>query len=340
MTLATAPPTPPHFELSMNSPLQNRRAWLQTAGALTLGAAAQTSIAQANPLTANEEKIAIPKSLRYCLNMSTVRGQKLSIPDQVDLAAKAGYDSIEPWMGDLRGYVMGGGSLTDLAKRIKDHGLKVDSAIGFAEWIVDDDARRAKGLEQAKSDMELIRTIGGTHIAAPPAGATKETNLNLFKAAERYAALLNVGVEQDVIPQIEVWGFSTVLSKLGETMLVAVESKHEHAVILPDVYHLYKGGSDFLGLALVAGSAMHCFHMNDYPADPPRATIADKDRVYPGDGVAPLTAILKTLFANGFAGTLSLELFNPEYWKQDPLVVAKTGLEKMKAAVAKAAESA
>ena len=37
-----------------------------------------------------------------------------------------------------------------------------------------------------------------------------------------------------------------------------------------------------------------------------------------------------TLFANGFAGTLSLELFNPEYWKQDPLLVAKTGLEKMK----------
>jgi sugar phosphate isomerase/epimerase len=75
--------------------------------------------------------------------------------------------------------------------------------------------------------------------------------------------------------------------------------------------------------------------MNDYPADPPRATIGDKDRVYPGDGVAPLTTILKSLFAVGFAGTLSLELFNPEYWKQDPLLVARTGLEKMKAAVAK-----
>ena len=267
--------------------------------------------------------------------MSTVRGQKLSVPDQVDLAAKAGYDSIEPWMGDLRGYLMSGGTAKDLAKRISDHGLKVDSAIGFAEWIVDDDARRAKGLEQAKSDMELIRSIGGTHIAAPPAGATKQTDLNLFSAAERYAKLLDLGVSMEVIPQIEVWGFSTVLSKLGETMLVAVESKHPAAVILPDVYHLHKGGSAFHGLSLVAGSAIHCFHMNDYPADPPRETIADKDRVYPGDGIAPLTEILKTLFANGFSGTLSLELFNPEYWKQDALLVAKTGLEKMKAAVAK-----
>ena len=183
--------------------------------------------------------------------------------------------------------------------------------------------------------MALIKAIGGTHIAAPPAGATKQTDLSLFKAAERYAKLLELGVSMEVIPQIEVWGFSTTLSKLGETMLVAIESKHPAAVILPDVYHLHKGGSEFHGLSLLAGSAIHCFHMNDYPADPPRAMIADKDRVYPGDGVAPLTSILKTLFANGFAGTLSLELFNPEYWKQDPLVVAKTGLEKMKAAVAK-----
>jgi hypothetical protein len=33
---------------------------------------------------------------------------------------------------------------------------------------------------------------------------------------------------------------------------------------------------------------------------------------------------------------LSLELFNPTYWKQDPLTVAKAGLAKMKAAVNKA----
>jgi 2-keto-myo-inositol isomerase len=90
---------------------------------------------------------------------------------------------------------------------------------------------------------------------------------------------------------------------------------------------------------MLSGHAVQVFHMNDYPADPPRDKIADKDRVYPGDGVAPLTQILRDLFAAGFCGVLSLELFNPEYWKQDALLVARTGLEKMKGAVAKAAEA-
>jgi sugar phosphate isomerase/epimerase len=77
---------------------------------------------------------------------------------------------------------------------------------------------------------------------------------------------------------------------------------------------------------------MQVFHLNDYPALP-RDKITDADRVYPGDGVAPLPAILRDLRQLGFRGYLSLELFNREYWKQDALTVARTGLEKMRAAV-------
>jgi sugar phosphate isomerase/epimerase len=76
--------------------------------------------------------------------------------------------------------------------------------------------------------------------------------------------------------------------------------------------------------------------MNDYPATPPRSEIKDEHRVYPGDGIAPLRQILQTMIENGFNGALSLELFNREYWAQDPNVVAATGLAKMKSAVANA----
>ncbi|MGE0755751.1 MAG: sugar phosphate isomerase/epimerase family protein [Pirellulaceae bacterium] len=271
---------------------------------------------------------------QYCLNMSTIRGQKLSVPDQVDLAAKAGYDAIEPWMGDLTQYVQQGGSVSDLRKRIEDAGLTVASAIGFAEWIVDDDSRRSQGLENARRDMDLLRQIGGVRIAAPPTGATKQPDLNLFRAAERYRTLLELGAQMDVTPQLELWGFSLSMSRLGELLFVAAESGHPQACVLPDVYHIYKGGSDFAGLRLLNGRAVHVFHMNDYPAQPKRDTISDADRVYPGDGIAPLASILRGLEANGFRGALSLELFNRQYWAQDPLQVARTGLEKMRAAVA------
>jgi sugar phosphate isomerase/epimerase len=103
--------------------------------------------------------------------------------------------------------------------------------------------------------------------------------------------------------------------------------------VLPDVYHLYKGGSDFAGLGLLSARAIGIFHVNDYPKID-RAKINDADRVYPGDGIAPLKEVFAALRAMGYRGFVSLELFNREYWKQDPHTVAKTGLEKMKAVAA------
>jgi 2-keto-myo-inositol isomerase len=274
-------------------------------------------------------------SFRYCFNTSTIRGQKLPLTQVIDIAGKAGYDALEPWIGEIEVHVEQGGSLGDLKKRIADHGMTVESAIGFAEWIVDDDVRRTKGLEQARHDMELVQQIGGKRIAAPPAGATDIADMDYLKAAERYRALLAIGDHIGVVPQVEVWGFSKTMPRLGEAVLVAIESGHPQACVLPDVYHIYKGGSDFTGLKLISSAAVHVFHMNDYPASPPRETIDDGDRVYPGDGVAPLTEILSTMRDIGFDGYLSLELFNESYWKQDPTEVARTGLKKMKDAVSK-----
>jgi len=42
---------------------------------------------------------------------------------------------------------------------------------------------------------------------------------------------------------------------------------------------------------------------------------------------------IRDLRGINFRGALSLELFNPNYWKQDPLTVARTGLQKMRAVV-------
>lgn len=263
-----------------------------------------------------------------CLNTSTLRGFKLPLSQTVEIAAKAGFNAIEPWIEELQAHETSGGSLEDLGRQILDLGLSVQGAIGFAEWIVDDDAKRKIGLEQARRDMELVARVGGTLIAAPPMGATDVSDFNLSRAAERYADLCAIGQNMGVRPLVEVWGFSKTLSKLGEAAFVAIESGAPDAAILADVYHLYKGGSPIEGLALLNPAALPIFHVNDYPGITP-ASIGDADRVFPGDGVAPLRQIFSILGSIGFDGFVSLELFNPAYWTGDPLEVAREGGRKL-----------
>ena len=295
-------------------------------------------------LPATAARAESPKhTFHYCLNTSTVRdkdGKSRPITELIDIAVKAGYSAFEPWTSEIDAYLKTGGTLKDLRKRIADAGLKTADVIGFCEWIVDDAGRRKKALEQAKRDMERAAEIGSPHIAAPPVGATgggskrddpKFTRpiVDLLAAADRYHALMEVGAKMSVTPIVEVWGFSKTLRRLGEALLVAVESRDSRACVLPDVYHLYKGGSDFAGLPLLSASAIGIFHVNDYPKIA-RDKINDADRVYPGDGIAPLKDVAAALRSVNYTGFVSLELFNRDYWKQNPHEVAKTGLAKMK----------
>src|SRR5690242_404320 len=46
----------------------------------------------------------------YCLNTSTINNSTVPAPEQFEIAAKAGFSAVEPWIGDLDKYEKKGGS--------------------------------------------------------------------------------------------------------------------------------------------------------------------------------------------------------------------------------------
>ena len=311
----------------IDSDSEMKRRTFLTGSGLALGTLAASGAV--NSLKAEEK----PMSFKYCLNMSTIRGQELDAAEEIEVAGKAGYDSIEPWFRKINEYVEKGGKLSDLKKRIDDYGLTVESAIGFAKWVVNDPEERAAGLEEAKRDMDTIAQLGGKRIAAPPAGGNAEDPISLDDAADRYRILLELGDEMGVVPQVEMWGGHPTIGTVEKALYVAIRSGHPKACFLGDVYHTYKGGCSFESILLLGPQALQSYRMNDYPSDPPRETIKDKDRVFPGDGVAPIHQIIRNFKAVGAYPALSLELFNSSYWEMPALECAKVGLEKMKSVV-------
>ena len=271
-----------------------------------------------------------------CLNMSTIRGQKLGFVKELETASKAGFRSVEIWIESLQTFIKEGGSPAQARKISGDLGIKIENAIGFAAWIVDDEAARAKGVDQLKREMELLAQVGCMRVATPPVGAQspQSPRIDLLKAAERYRTILEISDQTGVIPHLELWGFSKNLNLLSEVMYVAVQSGHPSARLLLDVYHLYKGGSSLDSLKLVGKPGIEIFHINDYAAGFPKETIVDADRIYPSDGIAPIGQILKIIKNPENPIVLSLEVFNKSYYAQDALLVAKTGLEKIKKVIA------
>ena len=75
---------------------------------------------------------------------------------------------------------------------------------------------------------------------------------------------------------------------------------------------------------------MAIWHWNDLPGGTPFDEQTDADRVMPGEGVAPLEQIAELIERQAYAGYVSLELFNENYWRRDLYEVASEGLEKMR----------
>jgi len=307
----------------------NRRKALQILG-ITAGASL-TGTAKGNIL--KTKKPGAP-SYTFCLNMATIRGHKLGFMKELETASAGGFHAVEIWIDSLQDYLNNGGTIAEVKKRLDYLGLTVEDCISFNEWVVDDPARRQKGMEQMKREMEILARLGCKRIAATGKGSTDTDVPNLDVIAERYRTLLELGDSFGVIPQLEMWGFQKNLSNVPEVLYSAMQSRHPKAKILLDIFHLYRGNTALDTLALMNPNAADILHMNDYPAGFPWQTITDADRIYPGEGVAPLKPILKILLKNReHPLVLSTELFNKIYYQQDALTVAKTSLAKMKAVV-------
>lgn len=271
-------------------------------------------------------------TFKFCLNTSTISKQNIGLVQEIELAAKVGFDSIEVWLRTIDEFQKAGGKLSDIKKRASDLGISIENVIGFSNWMSDDASLREAAIEQSKRDMEIIQSIGCTRMAAPPYGAISSV-ISLEKSAERYRALAELGHKMNVQPQLEIWGFSPNIHLVGQSLFIAAECGVENPAILADVYHLYKGGSSIKALETIAAQQINIFHINDYPDNPSRDQIKDSHRVMPGDGVAPLGLILNQLASKNKNIVLSLELFSEKYWAMPAEIVLREGLQKMKAVV-------
>lgn len=294
-----------------------------------LSSMALGSVGLTLPSSLAAKEAAKSSQFRYCLNTSTISGINPGLLGYVEIASKAGYDGIEVWVRDVQAALEAGHTISSLKNYIEDHGIRVENAIGFAPWMVEGE----EGFQQMEQEMQMLAGIGCHRIAAPPAGVPSDRPLDLFATGEKYSLLLDLGRKTGVMPQLEFWGSSPVLWHLGQVLMIAAVADDPDARILPDVYHMFRGDSGFDALKMLKGDLIEVFHMNDYTASKAREEQGDSDRVYPGDGIAPIRGILTDLQNMGGEKVLSLELFNRTYWEEDPLQVASTGLSKMKSLV-------
>ncbi|MEI7781761.1 MAG: sugar phosphate isomerase/epimerase [Planctomycetota bacterium] len=256
-----------------------------------------------------------------CLDTATIRPQ--SIEDKIRLAAKHGFDGLEPWEHELSDYEKQGGSLDDLGKRIRDAGLFVPSVIGLWKALPATDAEFEENLPACRERMRQARAIGARHVQVIPwfewPKITPAGTLNRRTVAGYYRRILEIGLrDYDLQPAFVFLEFVHDLRTIDHAVEVLQATDHPRAQTIPDTFHMHVGGTPVSDLSKLAGSAIGIFQIADAPANVPRQQLKDSHRVLPGDGVLPLVEALRQLRANGYTDAISLELYNRSFHDRDP----------------------
>jgi hydroxypyruvate isomerase len=89
-----------------------------------------------------------------------------------------------------------------------------------------------------------------------------------------------------------------------------------------DTFHFYAGNSTFEAIERMKPEKLFIFHIND-AENLPKENLTDAHRLYPGEGILPIREIKARFDKIGYDRMVSIEIFRPEYWNENPFEVAK-----------------
>ncbi len=272
--------------------------------------------------------------------------QRMRLAMHQNTSRAAGFrGSLEGWAGAGVRYV----ELTDNAldgflesdtldgarRLIDDLGLTPVSAAAVLPdvWIRGPD--RVASLEVWRRRCEQFAALGLEKIYCPSITSRPVTAEDFAATPEAIRETGDITAGFGLTAMIEFARTSTHLATLPSSLEVIRAAGHPSVRPMLDFFHFWSGLSKLSDLdMLMPGELAHAHFQDLRPG--PRELIDNDSRVIPGDGIAPLGAILRTLAAKQYTGALSVELFRAEIVNGEPSAVATEIIGKCESVMAEA----
>jgi 2-keto-myo-inositol isomerase len=261
--------------------------------------------------------------MKLALNGATT--MHADLVTDIKAASAAGFDLIEIWVSKLREFLKKN-TPADLSKLLKEHNLEPYS-INSIEHIT---FRTAEDYENIiKAQCEELSAIAG-EIGCPyivvvpgklPENATKDEiiaeSVKVLNELGDIAEKHNVSLAFEFLGQTDC---SVQTLDLCNEIVEKVNRKNIGNVL--DTFHFYAGNSTFEAIDSLNPEKLFIFHIND-AENLPKEQLTDAHRLYPGLGILPIKEIKAHFDQIGYDRMVSIEIFRPEYWNENPFEVAK-----------------
>lgn len=254
---------------------------------------------------------------RISLNLATIKNARLE--SKLHAAFTAGFRAVGLLWEEMQ---QGGESAIE---EVRLSGLLVSEIAVVTGWMDSDRTVRTIALARAEQAFALAANLNCSLVVARPF----EGEVEPFSAYNDFQELCRLARPFQVRVGLEFIGSSRRLNNLAATWGIVEAAAADNGGLVIDTFHYFRGESTLDMLESIPGEKIYLVQVSDC-LGLPRHEMEDRHRVYPGMGALPLHPLLAALKDKGYLGYYSLELCNEEYWKEDPLVVAREGLRAMR----------
>lgn len=257
-----------------------------------------------------------------CINQATV--MKADIISFIESAGKNGFSLIELDIDRLEDGIKKDG-LPAVRAALLGNDLKVVSLNAIDNYPIINDSEMASSLRRSEEVIELCRKVDCEILVVNPANFKSSEEKNLIES--RFDVFIDLVFDLakkcDVSIGYEYVSYDDKVVNTLTKSLEGLERWKDGIDLVLDVFHMYRSGETVEDLPEKFTNKLLAFHVNDAP-EIPIETVVDTDRVMPLDGVIGVDKYIGELKKRGYAGPVSVELFNHNYWEMDlDLVIAK-----------------
>ena len=230
-----------------------------------------------------------------------------TLRQKLEAIAAARFDAIELFEADFINF---NGSAATLRTLAADLGLGIDLYQPFRDFEGMPEAAFAKSLDRAERKFDVMQALG-----APLLLVCSNTSPLALDDAERAAAQLHELAERAARRNLRIgyealaWG--RFVNRYAQAWATVERADHPHLGLILDSFHTLSLNDDPAGITSIPGERIFFVQM----ADAPRLSMdvvqwARHHRNFPGQGEFDLEAFFEPVLRSGYAGTLSLEIFN------------------------------
>ncbi|MEO3806318.1 TIM barrel protein [Nonomuraea sp. B1E8] len=251
-----------------------------------------------------------------------------TLAEKLEAIAAAGFDGVEIFENDLLASPL---PPEAVRARAADLGLGIDLYQPFRDFEAVDADTLARNLRRAEHKFRVMERLGADMLLVC-SNVSSDAIAGDELAAEQLRLLAERAAGHGIRIAYEALAWGRHVNEYLHAWRVVRLADHPNLGVCLDSFHILSRGSDPIGIEAISGEKIFFLQLADAPLLAMDVLQWSRHyRCFPGQGTFDLTGFVASVLRAGYAGPLSLEVFNDVFRQAS---VERTALDGMRSLIA------